>query len=66
MLVLSRKMLERIYVGDNVVITVTDIDHGRVKLAIHAPNGVKVFREELLEDDEKRQIEFRATDGRGM
>lgn len=59
-------MLEKIYIGDDVVIVVTDIDHGKIKLGIFAPKGVKVFREELLTQEEKQNIELRATDGRGL
>lgn len=65
MLVLTRKLLEKIYVGNNVVIIVPDIDHGKIKLGIFAPKGVKVFREELLTEEQK-DIELRATDGRGL
>lgn len=52
MLVLSRRVDERIFVGRDVIITVTEIyRHGRsprVRLGIQAPPGVPIFREELL------------------
>jgi carbon storage regulator len=48
MLVLSRKLGEKIYIGDNVCITVVDIDRGKIRLGIEAPRDVKIFREELL------------------
>jgi carbon storage regulator len=51
-LVLSRRLDERIFIGagaDQIVITVVEIDRGRVRLGIQAPRDVPIFREELLE-----------------
>ena len=48
MLVLSRKLGEKIFIGDNICITVVDIDRGKIRLGIEAPRDVKIFREELL------------------
>ena len=48
MLVLSRKLGEKIYIGDNICITVVDIDRGKVRLGIEAPRSVPVYRQELL------------------
>ncbi len=47
MLVLSRKAGERIVIGGNIVITVVDMGHGRVRLGIDAPSDVRILREEL-------------------
>jgi carbon storage regulator len=50
-LVLSRKLLQKIYVGtgpDQIVITVVDIQRGKVRIGIEAPRDVPVYREELL------------------
>lgn len=48
MLVLSRKLGEKIYIGDDICITVVDIDRGKIRLGIEAPRSVPVFRQELL------------------
>ena len=48
MLVLRRKLGEKIYIGDNVCITVVDIDRGKIRLGIEAPRDVPIYREELL------------------
>ncbi len=48
MLVLSRKLGEKICIGDNICITVVDIDRGKIRLGIDAPRDIPIFREELL------------------
>jgi carbon storage regulator len=48
MLVLSRKLGEKITIGDNISITVVDIDRGKIRLGIEAPRDVPIFRQELL------------------
>ena len=47
MLVLSRKLGERIVIGDRIVVTVVRLDHGQVRLGIEAPREIAVFREEI-------------------
>jgi carbon storage regulator len=49
MLVLSRKLGEKICIHDNICITVIDIDRGKVRLGIDAPRDVPIFRQELLQ-----------------
>ena len=48
MLVLARKTDERIYIGDNIIITVIEIRGDTVRLGIDAPREVPVNREEVL------------------
>jgi carbon storage regulator len=50
MLVLSRKLGEKIYISDNICITIVDIDRGKIRLGIEAPRDVPIFRQELLAD----------------
>lgn len=47
MLVLSRKIGEKILIGDNIVLTVVKIDRNQIRLGIEAPSDVRVFREEI-------------------
>jgi carbon storage regulator len=47
MLVLSRKLAERIMVGDRIVVTVLKLGNGLVRLGIEAPPEMAVFREEI-------------------
>ncbi len=53
MLVLSRKVGERILIGDHVTVTVVRITGGGVRLGIEAPAETSVIREEL--QNEMRQ-----------
>lgn len=48
MLVLSRKLNEKIIVGQNIRITLVGIRGNQVRLGIEAPDDVKVLREELM------------------
>lgn len=48
MLVLSRKLGEKIVIGENICITVIDIDRGKIRLGIEAPRTIPVYRQELL------------------
>ncbi|MEX2317591.1 MAG: carbon storage regulator [Pirellulales bacterium] len=47
MLVLSRKVGERIHVGDDIVLEVRRISGNRVTLALEAPREVRILRGEL-------------------
>jgi carbon storage regulator len=47
MLVLSRKVDERVYIGDSIRITVVSIRGNQVRLGFEAPADVLIFREEL-------------------
>ena len=54
MLVLSRKVGERIHVGNDIVLEVRRISGNRVTLALDAPRDVRILRGEL----EKAAREF--------
>jgi len=47
MLVLSRKLNEKIVIDGGIVITVVKIDRNQVRIGIEAPGDVEVFREEI-------------------
>ena len=47
MLVLSRKLGEKIVIGDNIIVTVVKIDRNQIRLGIEAPHEVPVYREEI-------------------
>jgi len=48
-LVLSRKLIESIMIGDSIEIKVLDIRGNTVRFGINAPEGVPVHRQEVYE-----------------
>lgn len=51
MLVLSRKVGERIHIGNNVFVTVVRIQGDRVRVGVEAPTALRVLRGELVDED---------------
>ena len=48
MLILSRKVDEKIKIGDNITITLIEVRGDQVKIGVEAPKNVKVFRQEVF------------------
>ncbi len=55
MLVLSRKVGERILIGDKIAVTVVKIGHGGVRIGVEAPTELAVVREELATELERSE-----------
>lgn len=55
MLVLTRKINQRILIGDNIRVTVVAVRGNQVRVGIEAPDDVRIFREELCEEDNQKQ-----------
>ncbi len=49
MLVLTRKMNEKIVIDGKIIVTVVRIDKNQVRLGIEAPGEVPIFREEIID-----------------
>lgn len=49
MLVLSRRVGERLMIGDDVVVTVLEVRSDGVRLGIEAPRAIAVNRAEVIE-----------------
>jgi carbon storage regulator len=47
MLILTRRPGERVVIGEDVLVTVMEINGQTVRLGIAAPGGVPIFREEI-------------------
>lgn len=47
MLVLTRRLMEKFYIGDDICVTVVRVAGGQVRLGIDAPRSVPVVRGEL-------------------
>jgi carbon storage regulator CsrA len=54
MLVLSRKVGEKLVIGDNITLTINRISGNRVTIGIEAPGSVKIVRGELERYDDHR------------
>ncbi|MCV2392768.1 carbon storage regulator CsrA [Actinotalea sp. M2MS4P-6] len=61
MLVLSRRVGERLIIGDDIVITVIDVRSDGVRIGIDAPKSVRVNRAEVLEAVKKANEEAAAS-----
>ncbi len=48
MLVLSRKVGEKILIGDEIVVTVVRLAQGVVRIGVEAPVDLPIVREEIL------------------
>lgn len=57
MLALTRKIGERIVIGDNITVTLVDIKGDSIRLSIDAPKQVKIYRGEIYDSivNENRQ-----------
>ena len=47
MLVLSRKLGEKITIGDGIVVSVVKVSGNRVQIGVEAPSHIRIQREEL-------------------
>jgi carbon storage regulator len=49
MLILSRKVNEKIMIGDDISVSIIDIRGDQVRIGVTAPKKVKVFRQEVFD-----------------
>jgi carbon storage regulator len=49
MLVLSRKKGQTLIIGDEIVVTILEVDGDKVKLGVEAPRSVSVYRKEVYD-----------------
>src|SRR5262249_47556297 len=56
MLVLSRRVGQKIQIGQSIVVTLLCVDRNKARLGVEAPRDVRVFRQELLEFARERPI----------
>jgi carbon storage regulator CsrA len=56
MLVLSRKVGDKLVIDSNITVEVVKIQGNRISLGIVAPSNVKILRGELTEQQAKPQI----------
>ena len=56
MLVLTRKVGEKVLIGDSIVITVVQIDRNKIRIGIEAPDEIPVDREEIREEKIQNRV----------
>jgi carbon storage regulator len=56
MLILSRKEAEKVYLGNDIVLTIIRVAGDKVRIGIEAPNNVRVLRNELQKNDEPKEL----------
>jgi carbon storage regulator len=49
MLILSRKINEKVVIGDDISVSIIEIRGDQVRLGIDAPKKIKVFRQEVFD-----------------
>ncbi|WP_298462517.1 carbon storage regulator CsrA [uncultured Cellulomonas sp.] len=62
MLVLSRRVGERLMIGDDVVLTVLEVRSDGVRLGIDAPRSVVINRAEVIEAVTQANVEASTAD----
>ena len=55
MLILTRRIGEKLLIGDDIEVVVLDVNRNQVKVGIKAPRSMTVLREELYIRDKKVQ-----------
>ncbi|NLE39991.1 MAG: carbon storage regulator [Pirellulaceae bacterium] len=55
MLVLSRKVGQRILIGDQITVTVVRVAPGTVRIGVDAPDHMVIVREEITQDKQDRE-----------
>ena len=58
MLVVTRKLGEQIQIGDDIQLTVTQINGDRIRLGISAPREIPVVRRELIPVETPQFVEM--------
>ena len=57
MLILTRRIGEKLIIGDDTEIAVLDIKGNQVRIGITAPQDVLILREELLANDNEEEAD---------
>jgi carbon storage regulator len=56
MLILTRRTDEKIKIGEDIVVSILDIEGGTVKIGIDAPRHITILRAEMLEKIQQENI----------
>lgn len=58
MLILTRRVGEKLMIGDEISVTILGVKGNQVRIGVQAPNTVAIHREEIYEriQDEEREL----------
>lgn len=62
MLVLTRKVGEKLYIGSDIILEILSMDRGKIRIGIEAPKSTSILRGELakklnIPDDDDDEID---------
>lgn len=63
MLILTRRVGEKLIIGENVIVTVLGVKGSQIRIGIDAPPEIQVHREEIFKRILKEREELDRTDG---
>ncbi|QOR35366.1 carbon storage regulator CsrA [Clostridium sp. 'deep sea'] len=49
MLVLTRKLNQSLHIGENIQLTILEVQNGSVKIGIEAPRNIRIMRQEIID-----------------
>ncbi|MGE0625620.1 MAG: carbon storage regulator CsrA [Pseudomonadales bacterium] len=58
MLILTRRVGEKLMIGDEISVTILGVKGNQVRIGVHAPSNVAIHREEIYDriQDEEREL----------
>ena len=62
MLILTRKVNQKLIINDNIEVVVLESYKNTVKLGVNAPNNVQIYREEIYNEIKKSNKQARVSD----
>jgi carbon storage regulator len=62
MLVLTRKLGERVLIGDDILVTILDVRGDGIRVGIEAPRGIRIQRDEVVQAVARSNVEASAAD----
>ncbi len=62
MLVLTRKVGEKINIDDNIVIKIVEISRGKIRIGIDAPENITILRHEIYKKVQKENVDASKAD----
>lgn len=65
MLILTRRVGEKLIIGDDVIVTILSLKGNQIRIGIDAPREIKVHRQEVYERIQKEREKLSVVSSRG-